>query len=549
MPPRITSFVLLLLPCLLAPASCWADGNAEQHSVASHEQAQVHPMVRRKAKVAARRSALVTSVLVNATTSLTTFVYKDDVFYQTNNPAYASGARNTADKVLRVSLGGVDDTTRQGLSGGWRYAFNLTSSTSLKLSFQVAVTQTADYESDEYSQALVALDGAFAGQAPFPYVVHINGDGNGGSVRTSGYKKFEVEFPNVAAGAHTLVLGAYNNRKTSKTESTIVRYKGVQLAAIDAVTTIDPTSGPKEVVGRLSLSTFTSNVQKLAANGDRTQGSSSYNVAAAWVESQLSSFGYAVERHAYTYSGQSRTNLYVTKIGAKYPDRMFIVSAHLDGRGGGGAANDDGSGSSLVLELARVLGSSDVQVDVSIRMIFWNNEETGLNGSYRYVQDRAALQGIESPAGSGTYPEPTWIGMITHDQILFDHGTPAAANQSPNADADIEYQASSVFASTSQWMGNAMVGSTYAKDYPAEVSNNMCCTDSVPFQNAVPSVSVRENRRVAEMEHGSAPHWHQKTDVFATYTSQDFLFGFNIVQRTVGSVAQWSGLRVVMAPS
>jgi Peptidase family M28 len=200
-----------------------------------------------------------------------------------------------------------------------------------------------------------------------------------------------------------------------------------------------------------------------------------------------------------------------------------------------------------VLEMARVLGSSDVQVDVSIRMIFWNNEETGLNGSYRYVQDRAALQGVESPAGSGKYPEPTWVGMITHDQILFDHGTPASANQNPNADADIEYQGNSVFAPTSQWLANSMVGATYAKDYPAEVSNNMCCTDSVPFQNYAPAVSVRENRRVAEMEYGAAPHWHKTTDVFATYTSQDFLFGFNIAQRTLGSVAQWCRLRIVAA--
>jgi len=57
----------------------------------------------------------------------------------------------------------------------------------------------------------------------------------------------------------------------------------------------------------------------------------------------------------------------------------------------------------------------DVKTDVSIRFILWNNEETGLNGAHAYVDQRAALQGKEDPAGSGKYPEPKWLGMIQHD--------------------------------------------------------------------------------------------------------------------------------------
>ena len=115
----------------------------------------------------------------------------------------------------------------------------------------------------------------------------------------------------------------------------------------------------------------------------------------------------------------------------------------MDGRGGGEAANDDGSGTALVMEIARVLASSDVESDVSIRFALWNNEETGLDGAEAYVEQRAELQGIENPAGSGQYPEPRWLGMIQHDMMMWDHGNPVTFDQALDADVDVEFQLNS----------------------------------------------------------------------------------------------------------
>ena len=42
------------------------------------------------------------------------------------------------------------------------------------------------------------------------------------------------------------------------------------------------------------------------------------------------------------------------------PDEMYIVGAHMDGHGWGEAANDDGSGTALVMELARIFSMPDV---------------------------------------------------------------------------------------------------------------------------------------------------------------------------------------------
>jgi hypothetical protein len=94
-----------------------------------------------------------------------------------------------------------------------------------------------------------------------------------------------------------------------------------------------------------------------------------------------------------------RQEVYCTKVGTTHPEEMYIVGGHMDGHGWGEAANDDGSGTAIVMELARVFSSPDVQTDRSIRFILWNNEETGLNGARAYVEQRQALQGKESPAG------------------------------------------------------------------------------------------------------------------------------------------------------
>ena len=73
---------------------------------------------------------------------------------------------------------------------------------------------------------------------------------------------------------------------------------------------------------------------------------------------------------------------------------MYIVGGHMDGIGFGEAANDDGSGTALVMELARIFSSPDVQTERSIRFALWNNEETGLNGARAYVEQRARLQEV-----------------------------------------------------------------------------------------------------------------------------------------------------------
>jgi hypothetical protein len=247
----------------------------------------------------------------------------------------------------------------------------------------------------------------------------------------------------------------------------------------------------------------------------------------------------------------AREEVYCTKFGTVHPDEMYIVGAHMDGIGYGEAANDDGSGTALVMEVARVFSGPGVETDRSIRFILWNNEETGLDGSEAYVKQRAPLQGKEDPPGSGRYPEPRWLGMIQHDMMMFDHGMPrpdgtVSPDQRPEADVNVEFQATSAMASGAQALAWAFQAANekYATEYPATVSGHMTHTDSDSFQDLVASISLRENERGSQIGSGWDPQWHQPTDVYATYSDKDFRLGLAAAQTTLAAIGQLAGARV-----
>ena len=366
----------------------------------------------------------------------------------------------------------------------------------------------------------------------------------------------------------------------------------------------------RSLVARLDLGRYKATIKGLTKFGDRRQGTDRNRAAVDWIEAQLKSYGCTnTERLKYDYQpppprdpnatrpggagtgprpaaggGRARGNrvptgvntdpnaqpnlqvreldsqpstagareeVYCTKIGTTHPEEMYIVSGHMDGIGWGEAANDDGSGTALVMEVARVLSSADVRTDRSVRFILWNNEETGLNGSRAYVEQRQGLQGKENPAGSGRYPEPKWLAMITHDMMLFDHGMPRAdgtlsKEQRPEADVNIEFQSNAKFAAEAQSLAWTFerANEKYASDYPATVTSHMTNTDSSSFMDVVPALSLRENERGTQIGSGWDPQWHQPTDMYTTYNDADFRLGLNAAQTTLAAIAELAGAKM-----
>ncbi|GDX87039.1 hypothetical protein LBMAG44_09520 [Gemmatimonadota bacterium] len=246
-----------------------------------------------------------------------------------------------------------------------------------------------------------------------------------------------------------------------------------------------------------------------------------------------------------------RQEVICLKVGTKYPNEMYVIGGHMDGIGWGQAVNDDASGSAIVMELARIFSMPDVQTERSIRFALWNNEETGLNGARAYVEQRAAMQGKEIPAGSGKYPEPKWLGMIQHDMMMVDHGPPTAdgklaPEQRAEADINIEFAITSKMADDAMKLAFAfkLANNKYATHYPATVGPHMTNTDSDPFKDLVPAISLRENERGAHIGGNWDPTHHQPTDVLTTFTDKDFMLGLTSAQTTMGAIGQLIGAMV-----
>lgn len=74
--------------------------------------------------------------------------------------------------------------------------------------------------------------------------------------------------------------------------------------------------------------------------------------------------------------------------GTEWPEQVVIVSGHLDSWDGPGsnASQDNGTGSSVTLEAARILMAAGAKPKRTIRFILWGGEEQGLLGSSAYVK-------------------------------------------------------------------------------------------------------------------------------------------------------------------
>lgn len=105
-------------------------------------------------------------------------------------------------------------------------------------------------------------------------------------------------------------------------------------------------------------------------------------LARAWLRQQYEALGFTVKEHPYT-SGWSRgVNLTADKAGADR-SRVLILSAHYDSVGNAGA-DDDGSGVVSGLAIARAL--KDAKLRIGLRVVAFDQEESGLVGSKAYAR-------------------------------------------------------------------------------------------------------------------------------------------------------------------
>jgi hypothetical protein len=369
------------------------------------------------------------------------------------------------------------------------------------------------------------------------------------------------------------------------------------------------------LVGQLDLQRYKATIKELTRFGDRQQGTERNRKAIDWIEAQLQSYGCATERIRYDFkpvprtriaptgggragpSGQGGSTLFgtrgpigvntdpqlqpnaalralnaeqpdpkggpreevvCTKVGTSRPDEMYIVAAHMDGLGHGEAANDDASGTALVMELARILSAPGVSTERTIRFALWPERRhclrraaQGLAG-HRIAEgfgplSGAALAGHDPARHDDVRPRHAVAETGRRRQAAAGRQGPAAGGAGSKAAARSRRQyripehgeagrrrakAGLAFPRRQRKIRLALSGGggPAHDEYRFDAFHGLGAFD----------FAARERARHADRR-------RQPTDLFANYTDDDFLLGLNAAQTTLAAVAQLAGAKVAAA--
>ncbi len=181
------------------------------------------------------------------------------------------------------------------------------------------------------------------------------------------------------------------------------------------------------LVAQVSDSTLTSYLQRLEDFRTRYSYTDSCWAGGQWLYDQFYSYGLDVEFDYYTYGGETWRNVVATLPGTVDSTRIYIICGHFDSISedpwfNAPGADDNASGTALVLEAARIL--SQYPFDYTARFICFSGEEQGLIGSHHY----AALAGSLGMNIGGVLN----FDMVAYcDDSLFDFAVLSDQNSRP----------------------------------------------------------------------------------------------------------------------
>jgi Zn-dependent M28 family amino/carboxypeptidase len=188
-------------------------------------------------------------------------------------------------------------------------------------------------------------------------------------------------------------------------------------APIAPALTAVPSAGPSEqettLIERMDSRNTLKHITELN-KAPRVWKSADYDKAADYVMQQLREAGWDVhieELQSSGWGGGGKLRNVVAERRGTASDaerKLVIAGAHLDSVRGAPGANDNASGSSTLIELAKSFDGIDTRND--IRLVWFDGEEAGLLGSKAHAK---------------AHPEDLAraVGMINMDMIGSPHGT------------------------------------------------------------------------------------------------------------------------------
>ncbi len=145
----------------------------------------------------------------------------------------------------------------------------------------------------------------------------------------------------------------------------------------------------REYMGNLVDNDTTASRDEAQTRFSNSQGNAT---EATYIKSHFAEHGLENEFQPFSGGGVNSKNIIGRRRGTILPNEYYLVTSHMDTMpssmsGGAPGADDNGSGTILVMEVARVFKACNFQTKRTIEFITFSGEEEGLIGSNYYVRN------------------------------------------------------------------------------------------------------------------------------------------------------------------
>jgi hypothetical protein len=215
--------------------------------------------------------------------------------------------------------------------------------------------------------------------------------------------------------------------------------------------------------------------------------------------------GWTVSTQSLNRTGYNNPNILAIRTGTRFPNQYVVFGAHLDDRnsnlndatGRAPGADDNGSGTITVLELARLISQNSLQFQYSLAFAHFTGEEQGLYGSQRMAEvfyNQALEKGDAAPN--------TVIAMYNVDMVAYNQTTTPSTmgltNSSGRVSPALINECIAVFR---EYLTASQL---------AYGTSTACCSDQQSFQSrGFPSMSFFETTTSSVVY----PQYHTSTDL------------------------------------
>jgi hypothetical protein len=147
------------------------------------------------------------------------------------------------------------------------------------------------------------------------------------------------------------------------------------------------------IINLIERDSLESYLYHLQSYNGRVTGTASNYESADWIKARFEEFGYEsvffedFMEDIYGIPTLCR-NVVAVKTGSVFPGKQIVIGAHRDAVPSSPGADDNGTGTAAVMEIARVM--KNIDTEVTLVFAAFDAEEQGLNGAWDYANAAAA---------------------------------------------------------------------------------------------------------------------------------------------------------------